>query len=364
MKVRHVAASLADAKADVLAIFVHGAPGRDPAVKDLDKALAGRLTKQAKAQSFEGKRGESCAVFAGDALRAGHVLLVGAGDRDSFDVGSLKDLVADAVRAAGKLGAKSLALSLPAAGDDLERAAELAATGAQLGAYRYDAYRQQSKKPPLSVSDAQIVTAPAGKGKGKGKASGGPSLAGPIRRGEAVAEAVAKARDFVNMPASDMTPAKLATEARAIAKKHGLQAKVLGAAECKRLGMGMFLGVAKGAETEAKLIHLVYKPKSKPKRRVALVGKGIMFDTGGYSLKPTSGMVDMKMDMAGAAAVVAAMDALAKLKVPYEVHAIAACCENMISGEAFRPSDVLKAMDGTSVEITSQNPEARPRPNT
>jgi leucyl aminopeptidase len=358
MKVRHVGASLEDVKADILVVFAHGALKREAAIKGLDAALGGRLRKQARAQSFEGGPGESCLVYAGDELWVGHVLLMGAGDSDAFDPAVLKDLSAEAVRVAARLGAKSLALSLPSgAAGDLERAAELAALGAHLGAYRFDTYRQQSKKPPVSVTSVQIVTAPEG-GKGKAKA-GTPSLAAALRRAETIAEAVANARDFINIPASDMTPSRLAAEARDLAKKHGFTAKVLGAAECKKLGMGMFLGVSQGSAQEPKLIHLTYKPKGEAKRRVALVGKGVMFDTGGYSIKPTAGMLDMKADMSGAAAVVASMGALAALEVPYEVHALAACCENMISGNAIRPSDVLTAMDGTTVEITNTDAEGR-----
>ncbi len=357
MKVRHTGSSLTDVSADLLVVCVHGAPSRSEIVKELDAALEGRLLARVKALGMEGKPGESATVYSGDALSAEHLRIVGAGPEKDFRPAALKDMAADAVRAGGKLGAKTVVFALPAgAAQDLERATELAATGAQLGAYRFDKYRHQSKKPPLSVGDVQIATAAAAP---SSKAPTARALTGAVRRGEAISQAVAQARDFVNIPAGDMTPAKLATEARAIARKHGLTAKVLGAAECKRLGMGMFLDVAKGSAREPKFIHLVYKPKSKPKKRVALVGKGIMFDSGGYSLKPTSGMLEMKADMSGAAAVIAAMGAVAALKVPYEVHAIAACCENMISGEAYKLGDVIKGMDGTTVEVTNTDAEGR-----
>ena len=354
MNIRSVGDSVSNVKADVLVVFVHGAARRDAAVKELNAALGGRLLKQAKAQAFEGKPAEICAIYAGDSIKAGHVLLMGAGEADAFDVASLRDLGAEAIRAAARLGAKVVAFSLPrAVADDREHAIELLTQGARLAAYRFDTYREVSKKPPLSVGDVKLLAGAPGKGKG------GKAVQAAIRRGEIIAEAVANARDFINTPAADMTPSRLASEARALAKKHGFTAKVLGAVECKRLGMGMFLGVAQGSEQEPKLIHLTYKPKTKPKRRIALVGKGIMFDTGGYSIKPTAGMLDMKGDMAGSGVVVAAMGALAALNVPYEVHAIAACCENMISGEAYRPSDILKAMDGTTVEITNTDAEGR-----
>src|SRR5512147_474034 len=123
--------------------------------------------------------------------------------------------------------------------------------------------------------------------------------------------------------------------------------------------MGMFLAVGKGSEQEPKLVHLVYKPARKGKKKIAIIGKGITFDSGGYSLKPSNAMEDMKVDMSGAAAVIAAMEAIALLGSEHEVHAVAACCENMVSGRAYRLGDVLTSMDGTTVEINNTDAEGR-----
>jgi leucyl aminopeptidase len=156
-----------------------------------------------------------------------------------------------------------------------------------------------------------------------------------------------------------MTPSRLADEARKIAKESALGIKVLGAKECEKLGMGMFLAVGKGSDEEAKLIHLTYLPKGKPQKRVTLIGKGITFDSGGYSLKTSQMMEDMKVDMSGAGVVLSAIAALRALGCKYEVHAIAACCENMVSGRAYKLGDVLKAMNGTTVEINNTDAEGR-----
>jgi hypothetical protein len=134
---------------------------------------------------------------------------------------------------------------------------------------------------------------------------------------------------------------------------------VLGAKKCEELGMGMFLAVGKGSEQESKLIHMVYKPAKKPKKKIALIGKGVTFDSGGYSLKPSNAMEDMKVDMSGAAAVISAMDAIATLGSEHEIHAIAACCENLVSGRAYKLGDVLTSMDGTTVEINNTDAEGR-----
>jgi leucyl aminopeptidase len=175
-----------------------------------------------------------------------------------------------------------------------------------------------------------------------------------------VGSAVNRARDLINEPAAHMTPAQLAAEAQAIAKKHpSLSVEVLGPKECAKLGMNMFLAVGQGSDQESRLIHITYKPKKKAKKKVAIIGKGVTFDSGGYSLKPSQSMEDMKVDMSGGAAVISAMDAIATLGSEHEVHAICAACENLVSGRAYKLGDVLKSMDGTTVEINNTDAEGR-----
>jgi leucyl aminopeptidase len=180
-----------------------------------------------------------------------------------------------------------------------------------------------------------------------------------VDRGKTVATAVARARDLVNEPAGELTPRRLAEIAKDLAKKAGLEAKVLGPKDCEKLGMGMYLAVAQGSDEEPRLIHLLYKPKSKPRKRIVLIGKGVTFDSGGLSLKPSASMEDMKIDMAGAAVVISAIAALSELGVPYEVHAIAAATENMPSGKAYKLGDVLRSMAGKTVEINNTDAEGR-----
>jgi leucyl aminopeptidase len=170
-----------------------------------------------------------------------------------------------------------------------------------------------------------------------------------------------QARDLVNEPAGEMTPSQMAEVARHIAKEHGLEVKVLGPRECEKLGMGMFLAVARGSDEEPRLIHLSYRPRGKApaRKRIALIGKGVTFDSGGLSLKQSASMETMKTDMSGAAAVLSAIGVLAELGVPYEVHAVAACTENMPSGKAYKLGDVLRSMSGRTVEINNTDAEGR-----
>jgi len=178
------------------------------------------------------------------------------------------------------------------------------------------------------------------------------------RTGEVFALATWFARDLVNSPANDVHPTYLAKAATDLAKEKGLTVEVLDRAECQKLGMGAFLGVAAGSEQPPCFIHLTYAP-ARPRKKVAIIGKGITFDAGGLDLKTAEGMLRMKDDMSGAAAVLGVMRALPDLKPPVEVHGLVAATENMPSGSAIRPGDVLKAMNGTTIEIGNTDAEGR-----
>jgi leucyl aminopeptidase len=353
MEFKHLSDPFEAAQADVLALVVFADGGRDATFKAVDKAVGGLLTARVDEARFQGRPGEQLLVHLGGALAARAVALLGAGPKAELDAARLRDLGADAVKLAGRIYAKTMAISLPTAGRvrDVAHATQLAAEGAQLATYRFDRYRAEESRRPSSVETVLIAT--SGKADRKAVTDG-------MKRGAAVATAVAAARDFINEPAETMTPAQLAEEARSIAKRHSsLSVKVLTEKECEKLGMGMLLAVGRGSQHEVRVIHITYKPSRKPQKRVALVGKGITFDSGGYSLKPSSAMADMKIDMSGAAAVITAMDAIATLGSKHEVHAIATCAENMVAGNAYRLGDILRSMSGKTVEINNTDAEGR-----
>jgi leucyl aminopeptidase len=176
-----------------------------------------------------------------------------------------------------------------------------------------------------------------------------------------IAASVNWARDLVNEPAGELTPKRLAAEAVAMARAHGLRSEVRGPAEIRRLGMGMLLGVSQGSAEEPRLIHVWYQPRGAAAKRppLAIVGKAITFDSGGLSLKTNEGMMDMKTDMAGAAAALGAMRAIASLRPPFPVHAFMGACENMPGGRAYKLGDVLTSRAGKTVEITNTDAEGR-----
>jgi len=359
MEFRHVTSPALDTEADVLAFSLSGEPGKDATFKAVDHALGGLLGQAAKDESFEGKPQQILAFSTGGRLKARRVLVVGVAPRSDFKLPQLRDLAATVVAQANRVGASSVALVVPSFGAARERAAvQLLVEGALQGAYRFDRYLtgDDARRPP-SVKMLGFGLDPKGK---KPTAAQVKAVREAIERGTVVSAAVNHARDLVNEPAAAMTPVALAAQATAIGKRHKqVTVTVLGPKECEKLGMGMFLAVGRGSDHEARFIHMTYKPAKPAKKTIALIGKGITFDSGGYSLKPSQAMEDMKVDMSGAAAVIASMDAIAKLGSPYEVHAIAACCENLVSGRAYKLGDVLKSMDGTTVEINNTDAEGR-----
>jgi leucyl aminopeptidase len=333
--------------------------GEGSIFQSFDKALDGLLTRLIAEEQFKGKKGQTLALHTHGRVGSARLLLVGAGARKDFTPADLRGFAARVYKAGAAASVKSVTVVMPyTEGVVQERASQFLAEGALSAAYKFDKYLTGEKKKSDAPSVDEIKIAMSADNVDGSRLE---SLKRGVQRGEQVAEAVALARDLINEPAGEMTPRKMAEVAQRVAKQHGLEVKVLGPKECEKLGMGMYLAVAQGSEEEPRFIHLTYRPKGKtPSRKtIALVGKGVTFDSGGLSLKPSNAMEDMKVDMSGAAAVIAAIGVLADLGVPFEVHALAACTENMPSGKSYKLGDVLKSMAGKTVEINNTDAEGR-----
>ncbi len=337
--------ALASHKTDLLGVLVHEGDW-SKALRALDGALDGLLSEIARQERFTGKAGTVLALHTLGRIPARRILLVGGGLKAGYPTSDLRHFAAICLRSAVASGCKRVALH--ADGADATDAVQRLVEGAHLGRYRFDRYLSEDKRQRDQLTEIVVLSA-----------SGKPIAKHAMDAGTAIAEAIALARDLVNLPASDLTPKALADRARTLARARGLGCKVFGERECAKLGMGMFLAVARGSTAEPQFVHLHYKPKGKARRRVALVGKGVTFDSGGLSLKPSNAMEDMKIDMSGAAAVIAAMGAIAALELPVEVHGLAACAENMPSGAAYKLGDVLRSMAGKTVEINNTDAEGR-----
>jgi leucyl aminopeptidase len=277
------------------------------------------------------------------------VLLIGLGKQAEFDAERLRRVAALAVQRAEALEAARIAVWCPkamsAAAGGARAGGTALAEGAWLGGYRFQEHKSKPKRGKLESVELY---------------GDGADFAAGVERGLAYARANAFARDLQNQPANFMRPRDMAAAAQKLARgSSGVRCKVLGPDALAKLGMGALLGVAAGSAEPAQLIHLSYTPKGRARGRVALVGKGLTFDTGGISIKPAGKMWDMKYDMSGGAAVLGVFHALAELGCPFEVHGVVPASENMPDGKAVKPGDLVRAMNGTTIEVLNTDAEGR-----
>jgi leucyl aminopeptidase len=359
-------------RADLCAVLVFDGECLDsPQLRALDQAFSGLLSKLLEEEQFSGKKTQCLNIHTHGKLGASRVLLVGLGKRKDFQPSDVRFAAARAIRTANGSRGRSIAIVLPDgimdAAPRAGRIAQFLAEGAILGAYQFDRYRTGDRKRPSTVAEVAILSWLPGE---KVPAEGGVNRALSVEvkaacergatRGACVSRGVMMARDLVNEGASEMTPRRLATIAEQLGRDQGFEVEILGPKECSDLGMGLFLAVARGSTEEPRFLHLTYRPKGRaPRRRIVLIGKSVTFDSGGLSIKTMEGMMDMKMDMGGGATVLGAASVLGRLDCPDEVHIICAATENMPSGSAYKLGDVLRSMNGKTVEITNTDAEGR-----
>ncbi len=330
----------------------------------VDQALGGAISRLITQGEVKGELGKTATILCGNAgggsgsggLAAHKVIVVGLGPAGSFNLERVRKAAGSAWRAATASGkVKTVATILHGAGIgglDPAQCARAVAEGSALAAYTFQAFKS---KPSLSTAGELVIVE-----RDRGKLA---SIQEGVARGLLMADATNFARDMVNTPANHMTPTHMAAAATTMAREVGLECTVLEKADMERLGMGVLLGVAQGSVQPPKLIVLRYKGSGSGDGGnhglLALVGKGLTFDSGGISLKNRDGMEAMKDDMAGGAAVIAAMKAIAQLKPAADVAGIVPCTENLPSGSALKPGDVVQAMNGKTVEIISTDAEGR-----
>lgn len=315
----------------------------------LDTKYRKALSKMRDELHFKGEFGETLLIpldaRGNQEGRPGFALLFGLGKKRGVSLETVRKAGAKLVQEITRLGFKEAVTETFLSDKFGKREASYAlAEGALLGGYTWNKY-----KTGASVSERgeklRLWLA----------RSSGPA----VDQAEIVAEAVNYARDLVNEPPNILTPTELARRASVMAQELLLEVEVWDEQQIQQAGMGAFYGVAQGSANPPRFIQLIYKPQSPAERVIALVGKGLTFDTGGYSLKPSESQITMKCDMAGAAAVLGAMRAIAKLKPSVEIRAYVAAAENMISGTAYRVSDVLKSLSGKTIEILNTDAEGR-----
>ena len=319
---------------------------------DIDQLLQGRLQKAFRSREFSGKAGEMLLVHS-DAGGNERFLLVGLGAKKRATSVALRSLGSQVAaylneRHIGHCLIDIKPLSL-AKGGEIEALGDLA-EGLLLADYRFDTYLKKEGERPASL---QVVALLIGSSRDKAAAEAVVSEAAAICRG------ICRARDLVNLPGNHKSPQFLAETAEQIAKDQGLRCTLLPRDELEKQGFGALLGVAQGSVRDPYLIVLEYHGGTEEERPVALVGKGVVFDAGGISLKPADKMDEMKMDMAGAAAVLGIMQTVAELKLPVNLVAVVPAVENLPSGTAYRPGDILTSLSGKTIEVLNTDAEGR-----
>lgn len=316
--------------------------------KALDTASGGRIAKAMKAANFKGGAGQVADVLAPDGLDFGRVLVIGVGKADAADGMAVERWAGHAVKRVLTSGAEKLVLqpdALP--GVSKAEAGSHAAMGARLAAYRFDTYRTKLKPEQMPTLTAVEIS------------MDGPAAAkARAEKDAAIVEGVFFARDLVSEPPNVLYPESFAERLRDL-ETIGIEVDILEPAAMERLGMGALLGVAQGSSRPARMVAMKWNGGSKGSKPVALVGKGVTFDTGGISLKPGGGMDEMKGDMGGAAAVAGAMKAIALRKAKANVVGIVALVENMPGANAQRPGDIVNTMSGQTIEVLNTDAEGR-----
>jgi leucyl aminopeptidase len=315
--------------------FIAGKPSGETLVRFVFEGEVDDFKASAKDNNFSGKDKELLVFYPGRPAR--RVIAVGLGKKADFSTEKLRRAASSAARQARALDLKGISLTLPP-GDRRENARAVV-EGAALALYEYRSFKTKDPRP-LRLRTVRVDGDP-----------------GAVRRAEVFARATAAARDLVNEPPSRCTPRRLAEAARAAARG-GIRVKVLDEKQIRRLGMGGLLGVAAGSSEPPRFVHLTYRSPG-ARKTVALVGKGITFDSGGLCIKPADSMLHMKDDMSGSAAVIAVFQALRELRPRVNVHGIFAATENMPGCSAFKTGDILRAMNGKTMEIINTDAEGR-----
>ncbi|MGB8772362.1 MAG: leucyl aminopeptidase [Candidatus Korobacteraceae bacterium] len=318
----------------------------DPRIQTGDKAVLDAAADLIASGEVTGKMLEIALLHKPSGLKAKRLMLIGGGKAKNFSSYELRKLAGAAVRALKAKDLKSFAFVAPPVLND---AAKVIVEGAFVGNFEPDYYKSDRKEQKI---EELVIVAPKGANQR--------SLKTAMEQGRIIGEAQNFTRDLVNEPGNRMTPTILADRAKKMCEETGLVCEIYGPDKIKELNMGAFWSVAQGSDEEPRLIVMRYEPDRAPKKRVlGLVGKGITFDSGGISIKPGEGMEKMKYDMAGGAAMIGAMRAIAQLKPNLRVIGIVCASENMPSGKAQKPGDVQIAMSGKSIEIINTDAEGR-----
>ncbi|HUH66216.1 MAG TPA: leucyl aminopeptidase [Syntrophales bacterium] len=321
-------------------------------VKLLDRVSGGLIGEIIAGGDFEGKHLQVSVTYTGRGVPAKRIVLVGVGKKENFSLEKLRGAYAQAARQVRSLKLAEFATSLDFidSGMSLAEMAKAVAEGVLLGLYMYTSFKTVDSDQLKEMKAVTIV---------EEKKAMCDIISAATREAEIISSAVNFTRDMVSAPGNEMTPTDMAREARKVAKRRNVKLTVLDEGEIKKVGMNAFLGVARGSEEPAKFIILEYRGGNKSDPPVAIIGKGLTFDSGGISIKPSEKMDEMKSDMAGGAAVMGAVMAAADLGLKVNIVGLIPATENLPGGRAYKPGDILKSLSGQTIEVLSTDAEGR-----
>ncbi len=353
MEIKVASGDITTAKTDAIIVNLFEGVGRPSgATGAVDKALDGAITALIKQGEFKGKFNEISIIHTLGKVPARIIAVAGLGKQSEFTLDKIRTLSAELCRALRKLNCRRIATIVHGAGSgkiEPEAAVQAITEGSLLGLYRFRKH-MTNDEDNHEVDELIILE------KDRDKV---PVLERGCFKGMIISEATNQARDWINEPANYMTPTDLAKVAQKIAKLNGLGVTIMGREQMEKEGMGSLLGVAKGSCQPPRLIVLTYKGNKSSNSVMGFIGKGITFDSGGISIKPSENMAEMKGDMAGAAAAMAAITAIAQLKLKINIAAVVPATENLPGGSALRPGDILKANNGKTIEVVNTDAEGR-----
>jgi len=337
--------------ADWLVVGIPEADGFPATVSALDETLGGVISRVREAKDLTGKNAETVSLLDVANIAAKRVLLLGVGKPDEITRASLNKAVMTAARLISSKETATIAIALP----DLSRDGcshadqlETAVAALEIGCMGQGIYHREPKR--FAFENVTVVIAPA---------DDEAALQTAVDRGEIFGEAVNLTRDLVNRPAQDINPISFAAVADGLANQYGLGCEVFDEDRLREEKMEALLGVARGSDQPPRMVILKHNGGADGAPTLYLCGKGVTFDSGGLSLKPSGGMLDMKMDMAGAATVLGAMIAIARLEIPVNVVALMGLTENMVNGSSYKLGDVLTARNGVTIEVHNTDAEGR-----
>lgn len=351
MKISVLNAELKEQACDVLVVGIYEKTEvLAGVIASVDEALGELITEYViKKDKFEGKFASTYLLQTYGKIPANKVLIVGLGEKEKFTPNKLRELSAKIVKKASSIKAKKVCIDLGKLGFDALQSGQVVAEGSLIGEYSFDKYKSdKNKKDEEQVKLEEFVLVEKDSEKVTKLKTG-------VEKGEKIANAMTFTRNLANEPAQYATPTKLAEVAKKI---DGVKTKIYEKDEIEKMEMGAFFAVGKGSSQSPKFIHMKYTTNN-PKKKIAIIGKGVTFDSGGLDLKPPSSMLNMKDDMSGAACVLSVMNTLKMFNPSVEVHGIVAACENMPGCSAYKPGDVLTAKNKKTIEVDNTDAEGR-----